>query len=206
MNYKDHRTRDSSNVNGKNHVSSATDEYSIEKHKHLYAKWCAASAYGRGLSGGGNVLAFNLIESSGLAQVTGPEHIEQDVDKWQMNFMKKIETEATRLGVTKFSFGHAHKLVNIYLKTMLVCGGHHQHPRVALIHPPLDYELFKGLRSYLWNNRSTLGKARLAFNSAQKRNPRWTKFSEADYTAHIDAIKLLMADKPLYLVEEHWKL
>ena len=180
--------------------------YPIEKHKHLYAKWCAAAAYGRGLVGGGNALAFELIEASGLGRVTGPEHIGQNVDQWQLGFMKKIEAEAARRGVADFTFGRAQKLVNIYLKTVLVCGGHHQHPLVALLHPPLDFELFKGLRSFLSKNRASLGNARAAVLAAQKLNPRWTKFSEADYVAHIDAIKLLMADKPLYQVEEHWEL
>lgn len=145
-----------------------------------------------------------LVEST--SAVTAPEHIEQNVDKWQISFMKKIEDEAARLGVADFTFGRAQKLVNIYLKTILVCGGHHQHPSVALLHPPLDFELFKGLRSFLSKNRATMGKARSAFIAAQKCNQRWTKFSEADYVAHIDAIKLLMAGKPLYQVEEHWEL
>jgi len=187
-------------------MTTPATQYPIEKHKHLYAKWCAAAAYGRGLKGGGNSLAFELIEVSGLGLVTGPEHIGQNVDEWQMSFMNKIETEATRLGVTDFSFGRAQKLVNIYLKTVLVCGGHNQHPSVALLHPPLDYELFKGLRSFLSQNRAAMGKARSAFLAAQKLNPRWTMFSEADYVAHIDFIKLLMGNKPLYEVEEYWKL
>lgn len=187
-------------------MTTPVAQYSIVKHKHIYAKWCAAAAYGRGLTGGGNSLAFELIEVSGLDQVTGPEHIGQNVDTWQMSFMKKIENEAARLDITDFSFGRAQKLVNIYLKTVLVCGGHHKHPSVALLHPPLDFELFKGLRSFLSKNRTTLGKARSAFIAAQKRNPRWTTFSETDYVVHIDAIKLLMAGKPLYQVEEYWNL
>ena len=74
------------------------------------------------------------------------------------------------------------------------------------LHPPLDYELFKGLRSYLWRQRKVLGSAREAFRAAQANNPSWTKFTEADYLAHIAAIKQLMAGRPLYLVEEHWQL
>jgi len=187
-------------------MSTSTTQYPIEKHKHLYAKWCAAAAYGRGLVGGGNALAFELIEASGLGQITGPEHIGEDVDQWQIGFMRKIVAEAARRNVSDFSFGRAQKLVNIYLKTVLVCGGHHQHPSVALLHPPLDLELFKGLRSFLSKNRTTLATARSAFICAQKRNPSWTKFDEGDYKAHIDAIKLLMAGKPLYQIEEHWAL
>ena len=183
-----------------------TTQYPIEKHKHLYATWCAAAAYGRGLFGGGNALAFELIEVSGLGRITGPEHIGEDVDQWQIGFMRNIMTEAAHQSVTDFSFGRAQKLVNIYLKTVQVCGGHHDHPSVALLHPPLDFELFKGLRSFLSKNRATLPRARSAFIAAQKRNPRWTKFDEDDYKAHIDAIKLLMVGKPLYQVEEYWEL
>lgn len=187
-------------------MTTPVTQYSIEKHKHLYAKWCAAAAYGRGLVGGGNALAFDLIEASGLGTVTGPEHIEENVDQWLIDFMEKIVDKAKNLGVTDFSFGRAQKLVNIYLKTVLVCGGHHQNPRVALLHPPLDLELFNGLRTYLSRNRASLAEARLAFIAAQKRNRCWTKFSKEDYLAHIDAIKLLMAGRPLYQVEEHWEL
>jgi len=187
-------------------MTTPASQYPIEKHKHLYAKWCAAAAFGRGLVGGGNALAFELIEASGLGKVTGPEHIGQNVDEWQIEFMRKTVDKAALLGVTNFSFGRAQKLVNIYLKTVLVCGGHHQHQRVALIHPPLDFELFKGLRSFLFKNRSTLAKARSAFIAAQKHNPRWTTFSENDYREHIEAIRLLMDGKALYQVEEHWQL
>lgn len=181
-------------------------QYSIIDHKHVYAKWCAAAAYGRGLSGGGNSLAFQLIEASGLDKVIGPEQIGQDVDAWQISFMKNIVTEAGSLKIDSFTFGRAQKLVNIYLKSVLVCGGHHQHPRVALLHPPLDFELFKGLRSYLYKNRATLAKARSAFIAAQCANSRWTTFSEDDYVKHINAIKLLMGGRPLYEVEEHWDI
>lgn len=180
--------------------------FGVETLKHQYASWCAASAYGRGLGGGGNELAFALIEAAGLVDVTNPDDIGEDVDLWQIGFMRKIMAEAERRRVPNFAFGHAQKLVNIYLKTTLVCGGHHAHHKVQKLHPPLDYELFKGLRSYLWRQRKVLGSAREAFRAAQAKNPSWTTFTEADYLAHIAAIKQLMAGRPLYLVEEHWPL
>ena len=91
------------------------------------------AAYGRGLADGDNALAFKLIEASDLGKVTGPEDIGQNVDEWQIEYMKKIADNATNQGVTDFSFGRAQKLVNIYLKTVLVCGGRHQHERVVLL-------------------------------------------------------------------------
>ncbi|WP_121498162.1 hypothetical protein [Pseudomonas aeruginosa] len=180
--------------------------FGVNALKHQYASWCAASAYGRGLAGGGNKLAFDLIEVAGLGDVTSPDDIGDDVDAWQLGFMRKMMIEVQHRGRLNFAFGHAQKLVNIYLKTTLVCGGHHEHSKVQKLHPPLDYELFKGLRTYLWRRRQALGSARQAFLAAQATNPRWTSFTEADYLAHIAAIKQIMTGRPLYLVEEHWNL
>lgn len=187
-------------------MSSLIQPYSIELHRHNFARWCAARAYGRGLKGGGNKTAFDLIEVSGLQAVTGPEHIGPDVDAWLLGFMRKIEVEAKRRGIVDFTFGHAQKLVNIYLKTVLVCGEHYQHGQVVKLHPPLDFELFKGLAKYLRQNEAAHPRAAEAFAKAQKANPRWTAFSEADYMAHIEAIRAVMGNRPLYEAEEHWSL
>nr|WP_192963488.1 hypothetical protein [Pseudomonas fluorescens]CEK42331.1 hypothetical protein PQBR57_0378 [Pseudomonas fluorescens SBW25] len=190
----------------KNASVASSRPYSIEIHRHNYARWCAARAYGRGLKGGGNKTAFDLIEASGLQAITKPEHIETDVDGWLLGFMRKIEVEAKRRGIVDFTFGHAQKLVNIYLKTVLVCGEHYLHPQVVKLHPPLDFELFKGLGKFLRQNKQDYPSSSAAFSKAQKANPRWTAFSEADYMAHINAIKSVMGSRPLYEAEEHWRL
>lgn len=185
-------------------MTTDAERYSIETHKHLYAIWCAARAYGRGLTGGGNSTAQALIEASGLRNVVSPDDIGQDVDAWLHAFMDRIMVKAEELGLEDFSFGHAQKLVNIYLKTVLVCGGHHDHQLVARLHPPLDRELFRGLRAYLRKNPANPGKR--AFIDAQAANDNWTTFNETDYRAHIEAIKLIMGSMPLFMVEEHWRL
>jgi hypothetical protein len=181
-------------------------QYSIELHRHNYARWCAARAYGRGLKGGGNQTAFDLIEAAGLREVTSPDQIGEDVDKWLLSFMRKIEAEAKRKGKSDFTFGHAQKLVNIYFKTILVCGGYHEHERVQRLHPPLDLELFKGLAKYFRKNNLKDTKAAIAFAKAQKANSSWTSFTEADYIAHIEAIRLAVGSRPFYEAEEHWSL
>ena len=45
-----------------------------------------------------------------------------------------------------FTHGEAAKLVNIYLKSRFVCGGHHAHVRVQCLHPPIDSVLPRALR------------------------------------------------------------
>lgn len=180
--------------------------YTIELHRHNFARWCAARAYTRGLKGGGNQIAFELIDSSGLQAITTPAQIGPDVDVWLLGFMRKIFDEAQLRGIESFSFGHAQKIVNIYLKSVFVCGEHYSHPQVEQLHPPLDRQLFLGLKAYLRRNKASYPAAAAAFSKAQKANSSWTSFTEEDYTAHIAAIQTLMVGRPLYQIEEHRNL
>lgn len=181
-------------------------DYSILEHRHNFASWCAARAYGRGLPGGGNETAFTLIKAVGLQSIQHPDDIGSDVDAWLIGLMRRIVVEGQGAGLTTFRFGHAQKIVNIYLKALFVCGGHHCHPAVQQLHPPLDDILLRELRTFLFKNRKALGRERESFLDAQRMGRRWTQFSETAYTAYIRAIKSLMRGRPLYLVEEHWDL
>jgi hypothetical protein len=67
----------------------------------------------------------------------------------------------------------AAKLVNIYLKSRFVCGGHHVHARVQSLHPPLDSVLLKGLAE------ANVGGHRKEWEQAAK--TRWSKFGSDDY-------------------------
>lgn len=187
-------------------MSTSALPYTIELHRHNFARWCSARAYTRGLKGGGNQIAFELIDSSGLQAVTEPAHIGSDVDAWLLGFMRKIYSDAQNRGIEGFSFGHAQKIVNIYLKSIFVCGEHYSHPLVVQLHPPLDRLLFLGLKAHLRQSKASHPVAAAAFSKAQKANSNWTSFTEADYTAHIVAIQHLMIGRPLYEAEEHWKL
>jgi hypothetical protein len=181
-----------------------TEAYNIDLHKHLYACWCAASAYGRGLKNGGNETAFALIQASGLQCVTSPDDMDEDVDAWLLGLMNKIMVKAELMGLDGFSFGRAQKLVSIYLKTVLVCGEHHSHRLVVKLPPPLDRQLFNGLKVYLRDHPDNPGKD--AFLKAQSVRSSWTTFTDKDYVAHVAALKLIMGSQPLYFAEEHWRL
>lgn len=187
-------------------MSTPAQPYTIELHRHNFARWCAARAYTRGLKGGGNQIAFELIDASGLKNVTAPAHIGPDVDDWLLGYMRKIFNEAKCRGIEGFSFGHAQKIVNIYLKSVFVCGEHYSHPQVVQLHPPLDRQLFIGLKAHLRRNKAAYPAAAAKFVKAQKVNSNWTSFTETDYMHHITAIQALMVGRPLYEAEEHWNL
>lgn len=45
----------------------------------------------------------------------------------------------------RMSHGVAAKLINVYLKSRFICGGHADHSKVATLHPPIDSILLKEL-------------------------------------------------------------
>lgn len=176
--------------------------YDIHRHKHNYAIWTASRAWNRKLKGGDLALAQQLIEVAGLENVRGPDDIGADVDAWLQEKMRLIVDYAGQNQIPGINYGRAQKLVNIYLKTKLICGGFETHPKVSLLHPPLDRELFDGLRRVFREQKTS--DAAAAFADAQKACSSWTNFELQDYLAHIRAIKLFMDGRPLWMVEEHW--
>ena len=177
--------------------------YDIHQHKHSYAIWTASRAWNRKLKGGSLALAQRLIEFAGLKSVRSPADIGPDVDVWLLEKMRLIVEYADQNLIQGINYGRAQKLVNIYLKTKLVCGGHESHPKVSQLHPPLDSELLKGLRRVFREQKAS--DAAVAFAAAQRACSTWTNFELPDYLAHIEAIKIFMDGQPLWMIEEHWR-
>ncbi len=81
--------------------------------------------------------------------------------------------------------GVAAKLINVYLKAIFVCGGHHDHQRVRVLHPPIDRLL---LRNLGWNNIGP-----------------WSHFESNTYEEVIDCIrKKIGTGQPVWKIEEYW--
>jgi hypothetical protein len=102
----------------------------------------------------------------------------------------------------KLSYGRAQKLVNVYLKAMLVCGGQENDPRIRHLHPPIDGVLLDALGEVARHSRAN--EFRKLFRTARRTGKRWTKFQKRDYVAYLNAIKSLQGNEPLWAVEEHW--
>ena len=196
--------------------------YDIDEHKHRFAVWTAGRAYARGGTGGGYSVANakRLIEESGLSAIKTPDQLPEPegMDQFQYDRIEALIKASEPLryihGKTKLSlpflctYGRAQKLVNIYLKTKFVCAGHHHHPSVRVLHPPLDRVLLQALVSFCHAHRhdETLADFRAEFQAARApKGISWTEFDKEAYRAFIDAIKTLQRGKPLWAVEEHWK-
>lgn len=114
--------------------------YSIEDHKHRYSAWAASRAASVKncrfeVSDGRQV-----IEEIGLNGVAShPDKLPDaaSIDVAHREWRESAIVSANRLGIT-FTHGVAAKLINVYLKGMIVCGGYNLHPNAKGLHPPID--------------------------------------------------------------------
>ncbi|MDP2313445.1 MAG: hypothetical protein Q8P41_11105 [Pseudomonadota bacterium] len=124
-------------------VGADAGRYTLDKHRHRYAAWCAARAAGRGLSGGNNGAFRVALDASDL-----PELLRGPADRWPSNAAEfdrahrawcgAIVSSLHASGADDATFGRAAKVVAIYLKTLIVCGGRERTPLARVAHPPID--------------------------------------------------------------------
>lgn len=177
--------------------SRALSPYSIEQHRHRFAAWAAgraASVIGCRFS---VETAKSIIESIGLDALRGPESLPDcnAFDGVPAGWRAAAIAHASESRVP-FTHGVAAKLINVYLKAVFVCGGHHDHGRVAALHPPIDSLLLVALGRAKIGDRSAWRKARQI---------RWSNMDSTEYQNVIEAIRAAFPGRPLWHVEEHWR-
>lgn len=173
--------------------------YTIDEHRHRFAAWAASRAASV------NRCRFSvqdgkaILEDAGLNLLLGnPENLPnpQCFDASHRQWREAVIAAADKHRL-KFSHGIAAKLINIYLKSVFVCGGHHNHAHVRGIHPPIDSVLLKEL------HRRNVGGLRDAWGRA--RRTRWSNLSSEQYEEVIRSIRLGMQGAPLWEVEQYWQ-
>lgn len=174
--------------------------YSIEEHKHRFAAWAAARAATV------NGCRFKvedgtkILESSGMKKVAKSIDnlpVPSDFDKLHRYWREQVINAAKEFDL-EFTHGVAAKLINIYLKSVYVCGENHADPKVQAIHPPIDSVLLDKLyKQNIGNQKSEWQKARKA---------RWSKLSSIEYENLIAAVKNANpANQGLWKIEEYWQ-
>jgi hypothetical protein len=173
--------------------------YTVDQHRHRFAAWAAGRAASLKGCRFSVEQAKSIIEGAGLKPLlASPERlpVPTDIDGVHAAWRGKVIATASTLDLT-FTHGIAAKLINVYFKAAFVCGGHHDHVRVAALHPPIDALLLDALA------KSDLGGQKAAWKKA--RALRWSKLNSKQYQAVIDAIRLAIPGKPLWHIEEHWR-
>lgn len=173
--------------------------YSIQQHNHRFAAWAAgraASVIGRRFS---VAVAKDIIEASDLILLNGdPRNLPQppNIDATHRIWREQIISLASQRGL-ELTHGVAAKIINVYLKSIFVCGGQVGVANVNWLHPPIDSVLLDALASL------NFGGNREIWNRA--RRIRWSKFNSDQYEAVIFAIRASLPSGKLWEIEQYWQ-
>lgn len=173
--------------------------YLIEEHRHRFAAWAASRA--ASVKGCRFTVEIGraLLEAAGLHTIAEtPERLPTNIDYEHKNWRQTI----IKNGKTKYDLNITHgvaaKLINVYLKSLLVCGGYHNHEKVKALHPPVDSLLLSELEE------KNVGGLREIWKHYG--NIRWSKFSSDEYEDLIKKIQqVLQPEAGLWSIEEYWK-
>ncbi|WP_051705439.1 hypothetical protein [Cupriavidus metallidurans] len=202
--------------------------YTLDEHRHRFAVWAAGRAYSRGGSGGGYTVqvARSMLEAAGMRNICSVKDLPaaEEIDVFIDELIQKVMGAAPPTYITSkedgdedkkkvelpfiCTYGRAQKLVNIYLKSKLICASAgHDDPRLAKLHPPLDNELLKELDRLARKADASQDECsfKALWKNARARGTSWTAFDKVAYDAYIAAIKARQGSQPLWAVEEHWK-
>ncbi len=173
--------------------------YAIVEHKHRFASWAASRASSVigcrfSVSKGKTLLEKLKMDSlvNAPEKLPSPYEMDSKHEEWRL----LIIHESKKMNLS-FTHGVAAKLINMYLKTIFVCGGYETHKNVVALHPPIDAVLLKALRV------NDVGGFKEQWKKAEKE--KWSKFSSNEYKSVIKCIKELMKEKPIWSIEEHWQ-
>jgi len=172
----------------------------MEEHKHRFAAWAAGRAANVNgcrfkVENGKQILeAANL---NGVARsvenLPTPNKFDTQYREWRNSII-----QAAKLHHLTFTHGVAAKLINIYLKSIFVCGGSHEDSRVKAIHPPIDSILLKTLY------KKNIGGLRNEWQAAGR--VRWSKLNSEQYEKLIVAIRqTIPVGNGLWTIEEYWQ-
>lgn len=172
--------------------------YGIELHHHRFSAWAASRAASVNKCRFSVEQGRAILEECGFTanfcrpeQLPEPHSVDEEHRKWRVDVVG-----AARSRGLPFTHGVAAKLVNIYLKSRFVCGGHHAHERVQRLHPPVDSVLLQSLA------RLNIGENAKEWKQAAK--TRWSKLSSEQYEKLIELIRQSLKGEPLWKIEEHW--
>lgn len=177
-------------------------DYCIVEHRHRFAAWAAARAASTSRLCRFQVEQGKLIlEDANLNRLAcdaGNLPNSEEFDEQHRRWRSAVIRFARRRGIKAFTHGVAAKLINVYLKSIFVCGGLDDHPRVRAIHPPIDSVLLDKLYQCDVAGLRTQWKA--------AREARWSKMRSRQYERLIRAIqKAMPPPRALWEIEKYWQ-
>ena len=166
--------------------------YSEYEHRHNFSIWAAARAAQRGLTSVKNLR--DALEQSDIEIFVNNPSSESTFKAQHKEWCKSICKYLDKKGVQNVSYGRAAKLVNVYLKGMLVLNDLSGDP-AKFIHPPIDRILLQNVAKI-----PTIGTE----EKKKLQTTNWTQLQEDDYFQLIDILKDINGDRPFWQIEKYW--
>jgi hypothetical protein len=179
--------------------------YSIAKHHHLVAAWASARAAQRRLAKTCTIITS--LNGCGVVPVVEtlerwpatPEAFDRVHRDWCRNLLKSLKSA----GVSNAQYGHAAKILAIYLKSRIVLGGYHDTPFARVMHPPIDSFLLKQLATELRQREDASDEDRRL--ATFLKTTTWTTLNEAKYDKLIGGLRKAGFDQPAFwCIEQFW--
>lgn len=176
-----------------------SSQYDIKDHRHRFSAWAAARAAQRGLKGGTVSVFTAALESCGIVEFVRTAKRE-DVDeggfrslheKWCNAIVAYLHNKVT----PKPSFGHATKLVAMYLKSMVIMGPDGNTELARLVYPPIDSNLLK--------NISKAPDIAIKYKADWKK-VKWTRLDRQGYYKLIDQLRDCFKLREFWKLEQFW--
>ncbi len=175
-------------------------EYTIEEHIHRYACWTASRAASVNNYRFKVEFGRQLLDNSPIrGLIKNPELLPESdkaFDEVHLEWRTAILADASLKDVV-LSHGIAAKIINIYLKTIIICGGFHAHKKARHIHPPIDSLLLNCLQSKATKNQKVIW--------SQFSKIRWSNFNSEEYQRVIDEVRINLNGRPMWTIEECWR-
>jgi len=175
-------------------------DYSIEEHRHRFAAWAASRAASV------RTCRFKVEQGKIILEAAGVKTLGENIDHLpspgqfdlsHRNWRNAVIQAAQEIQL-QYTHGIAAKLINIYLKSIFICGPQYTDPKICAIHPPIDSILLDELY------HKDIGGFRQKWN--QYRKIRWSKLSSDQYESLISLIKKITPENAgLWTVEQYWR-
>jgi hypothetical protein len=122
------------------------------------------------------------------SKLPSPTNVDSNHREWRIS----IEQRGIEHHQVKISHGLAAKLINVYFKIGLVCGGYHNLPSVCALHPPIDSILLENMSEREFGKRTDWHKRA------------WSKLGSAEYQLIIDQLRTALKENPMWSSEAYW--
>ena len=173
--------------------------YGLPEHRHRFAVWAAARAAQRGFTSVDNLR--NALQGTDIrAILADPKSLQtgaSDFEVLHRRWCSSICYTLSQQQVPNVTYGHAAKLIAVYLKTMVVIGKDWDTPLGRNLHPPIDRILLQRLA----------GAASISSPHKKKwRSVNWTQLSEPAYYGLIAQLReIIPRGEPFWMIEEYWE-